>query len=129
MTQPGARSTATRADAIAVAAERFSGEDILPHWAGNGAINRNMLAVCEVLAAVFGTDDQRNYKSEIWNEINIAFEHQGRRATAEQIARDQVEIDYSAAKTLAAYLPNDNRREELLTALTMAALAGMEAAK
>jgi len=48
------------------------------------------------------------------------------REKAERIAAEQLEIDYSAAQRTWDYLPNEMRRDDLKTALTMAVLAGME---
>lgn len=54
--------------------------------------------------------------------------HDEARATAERIAAAQIKVNYSAASNLAEYLPA-TRQDDLLTALTMAVLAGAAAEK
>lgn len=117
-----AKTTATRAEAIAAAVSRYAGDDFLMFWDQSEYIE----GVCQTIADTFGVNDEGNARSEVWEEMRAAFEHGKRRAAAERIAAEQIEIDYSAAQRTWDYLPNDARRDDLKTALTMAALAGME---
>ena len=109
-----ALTIATRAEAIAAAVDKFLGADTLPDWDGPHAESEYMRGICEVLADTFGTDDPENARSEIWEEMRIAFEHDKRRATAERITSAILEDE-----SLGTW------RERL----DAAALAGMEAAR
>ena len=118
-----AKTTATRAEAIAAAVARYAGDDFLIHWDQS----EYMHGVCQALADTFGVSDPENARSEIWDELNAAFEADKRRAEAEQIAADQhaelVAWMEQAGVEITTDLDSITR-----AALTAAVLAGMEAA-
>ena len=105
-----ALTIAKRDKAIAAAVARYKGDDFLIFWDQSEYIE----GVCQSIADTFGTDDPENARSEIWEEMRIAFEHDKRRATAERITSAILEDE-----SLGTW------RERL----DAAALAGMEAAR
>lgn len=111
-----AKTTATRAQAIAAAAALYAGEKNLDAWADR-EYTRGIL---EVLADTFGADveDHDDARDAIWEEMRAEHARIERRAEAEQIAED-VET---------SYIPAVEQTEAVRDALIAAALAGMEAA-
>lgn len=112
-----AKTTATRAEAIAAAVARYAGDDFLIHWDQSEYIE----GVCQSIADTFGVNDPQNARSEVWEELRAAFEHNNRRAEAERIAREHAapfehETDPRGGDL---YGP-------ILEALTAAVLAGMQ---
>ena len=104
------KTTATRAEAIAAAVARYKGDDFLIFWDQSEYIE----GVCQSIADTFGVNDPDNACSEVWEELNAAFKHDKRRATAERITSAILEDE-----SLGTW------RERL----DAAALAGMEAAR
>lgn len=123
-----AKTTATRAEAIAAAVARCKGDGFLIYWADHEYVH----GVCRTLADTFGTDDPDNARSEIWEEMRIAFDHQNRRAEAERIARGLIFHNGQAPGCSDAYQAATERGEtpaaDMLELFTAAVLAGMEAA-
>ncbi|WP_406245860.1 hypothetical protein ACI7YT_12530 [Microbacterium sp. M] len=111
-----AKTTATRAEAIAAAIDKFSGAEFLPDWAGGGAESDYMHGMCAVIADTFGTDDAENARSEVWEEMRIMFE-------AERLNRRAA--DYAQKAVGDAHDGLDF--PDVLSAVHAAFLAGMEA--
>ena len=59
-----ARSTATRAEAIAAAVDKFLGADTLPDWDGPHAESEYMRGICEVLADTISEAQNDNRAEE-----------------------------------------------------------------
>lgn len=78
-----ARNTATRAQAIAAAIDKFQGDDFLYHWEDHEYIN----GICSVIADTFGVNDPENARSEVWAELNAAFNAEKVRQAAKRLRR------------------------------------------
>lgn len=124
-----AKTTATRAEAIAAAVERYKGDDLLPYWSDD----EFMHGVCQSIADTFGVNDAENARSEVWEELRAAFELNKRRADAERIARELIFHNGQEPGCSDAYQAATERGEtpaaDMLDLFTVAVLAGMEAAR